>query len=1237
MAIPDRPTVESQVWPGHAPTPPYETPMYLLGRKGLNLVDAIDDLDPQELSRGENVVSRYGGMLEVRPGQSALATAAGHINHLYRLNDPAATTFTRLAGGGTNLYRGQSGVLTLIDSNYSGDPLTFAGVNMPLTGTPFVFIGDRSRNRKVDRTNAVSVIGLIPGGIISQTLQAQSTKVICNFDAADPAGASAAANWTMTAGQDRNGTATAAPTAADVLGAGDLLVQVTTNPAGAAAGVGYDSIISIARTLNLTTFGGGVDISDDDLIHLRLNVFDPSTLEEIKIYFVCSSFTAGAIPGNSGNNTEAWFKAIRPNDFAPFHDRKVSSLTASSSLRTNELLQEFKADSSVDNPRPNLDTIGGITENRRLVTPTFPAGRNVWGEFGILGIPLRRGDFARVGLPQIGASSWSTITGIVIVIQTNTNVANVITFSDWSVDGGGNPDTSDADSAAYDYRVINYNIQTGAKGNPSPVQAEAQKLNPVRQKVLVTPNAALAPPNANLRQQLYRRGGGSATSTNWFFVGQNSSDGGVITDNTSDATAVTDETLEIDNDQPVTSVDASGNTVLNQIVPIFFAVEDYLFALGDPKQPGRLYRSKQGMPESWPATEFTDVCAASEELMNGGMIASQGFCFSRTRMYAILLNADGTWTTEPTACNEGLVGRWAMCVTPFGVAFVSPFGVRLSSGGVPDRLSDEMIGPLFRGETARGFFPIDFTVPTALQLEYHQNELWLTYADTQTTRRQLIYNFFDKAWRSYLFGEPVSTVYSESVQGTGASLLLGGHTTAQVYTHDGFSDDGPGIPWSFRTGALDYGDPRVEKLLSEIIVDCEIFTTTLTTQAFVNDEATAITSQSVVGISGLRRYSFEPFGTAPTRARNVNVEFSGTAPTSGGSGTGAGQRVSFNRYGVSRQLQPEITFNQPTPWEELPGGEGYVWGVIITCDTAATARSVLVEYTDNNGAITTAATLSITADGRKKLPFSFGSVLAQQIRLRPTGTCVPWIRYKIEWLSDPEPPRVQGWDTNWLNLGTYADKWLKGYLIEADTFNGAKTVVIDIDQALAQDTRTLTFNGRGIQHISFAKLRGRLFRLRSTDANFGKFFRWQPIFDEEPLQITRWQTEERPHEGLEGRWQKPLEAFISIRSAAIVTLRITTFGLSGATLNTSSYTIPSTADTKQKVRVPLNAAKGLLFEYLFTAAAGFWLYKEESELLVEDFNTGQAKWCPLMPANDDLDAARTMGVASVAAATPGGQ
>jgi len=1125
--------------------------MRRIGRRLLNLTKPLTDLDPEELSRAINVRCLTGGPLEVRPGETALGTTTGtdNVHSLFRLNDPANSAFARLAGSATALYRGTTGAFTSVDTGYSGDPLTFCGVTLPLTGLPFVFIGDRNKMRKIDRTNAIQTIGLGDGALTSTALGTQLNISIAQFQLSDSTDAAA---WTMTAGVDTAGTAAGAPTAADTGPVGDKAVSFTTAPGGAGAGLGYSSIVSIARTLNLTAFPGPVTVEDDDLIAFDAAInSDLNLIDSYSVYLVTSTFTAGVIPGTSGSqNLNAYYHTFTGTD--------LQSLVR-------------------------------------------------WGN---LGFPLRRGDFLRIGTDP--AATWATVTGIVIVIQTSTNRAATMTFNGMYVEGGADPDVTDPTSVPYDYRVRNFNPSTGTRGNPSAVQAEANFLSPLRQPVTVTPTAT---GTAALRQEIFRRGGSPAAAQDWHYIGVNTSDGGVFSDTVSDETALTGEVLEIDNDQPVTSVNSSGVTVKNTIVPVFFLVEDYCFALGDLLQPGRLYRSKRSRPENWPATSYTDVCAASEELMNGGMIGSAGFCFSRTRMYAILNNSDGTFTTEPTECAEGMVGRWAMAETPYGIAFVSPFGVRLTSGGVPAPLSDEQIGPLFRGQAANGFNAIDLTVPTALKLEYHDTELWLTYADTGGTRRQLIYNFLDKNWRSYLFGTTISTAYSEPIQGGAASLLLGSFAAGGIYTHSGFSDLGSGIAYTIRTGALDFGDPALEKLFSQIRLEAEIFTSTLTVQAFLNAEATTVTAQTIVGTAGLKPYNFEPFGTTPMRARTVSVEFRGTAPTSG--------RPYWTVAGVSRQLQPMIVYNEATPWEELPGGEGYLWGCLITCDTGNTARTIEVEYTTNNGSITSAATLSITADGRKKIPFSWGAVLAQQVRLRPTGTCIPWIRFKVEWLSDPEPPRVPGWNTNWESFGSLSDKWLKGILLEADTFNVAKSVVVDIDQSLAAvNLGSLTFNGRTIQHLAFAKQKGRLFRLRATDANYGKLYRWHPIFDEEPLALTRWETEEITH-GISG-WSKPLEAWVTLRSSGTVTLTITAYNASGTALDTSAYQITTTAGAKIKKRVLLNPSKGVLFTYVFTASAAFTLYREESEVLVEEWLSGQADWVRPF-GSDDLDPQRPMG------------
>ena len=188
MAIPSRTTAETLVWQGHA-TQPYDAPMYRIGRRGLNVQDATDDLDPGELSRMVNVVSKYGGTLDVRPGQTALGTVGGARTHsMFRLNDPAAAAFARFAGNDARLERGTTGAFANVDTGYSGDPLTFAGVNMPLTGASYVVIGDRTRNRKISRTGAVEAYGIPPGVLTSTNITARPTRSLVTFLAGDSDG-----------------------------------------------------------------------------------------------------------------------------------------------------------------------------------------------------------------------------------------------------------------------------------------------------------------------------------------------------------------------------------------------------------------------------------------------------------------------------------------------------------------------------------------------------------------------------------------------------------------------------------------------------------------------------------------------------------------------------------------------------------------------------------------------------------------------------------------------------------------------------------------------------------------------------------------------------------------------------------------------------------------------------------------------------------------------------------------
>jgi hypothetical protein len=84
-----------------------------------------------------------------------------------------------------------------------------------------------------------------------------------------------------------------------------------------------------------------------------------------------------------------------------------------------------------------------------------------------------------------------------------------------------------------------------------------------------------------------------------------------------------------------------------------------------------------------------------------------------------------------------------------------------------------------------------------------------------------------------------------------------------------------------------------------------------------------------------------------------------------------------------------------------------------------------------------------------------------------------------------------------------------------------------------------------------------------------------------------------------------------------------------------SYVIPATNGLKQKCFVPFQAVKGILFKYVLTSDDPFWLYREESVMMVRVWGTSNTEAVHVF-GNDDIDATRVMTKPSLAAARSGG-
>lgn len=1316
-----------------APVSEHETPCFIPGRKGLNWFDAKDRIDPEEALLRVNTVQNFLGELASRQGQTVQATALGSVRQIQRMELPASASFMRFWSGGTNWLRGNAAP-PVLEGGFSGNPIVLLPYRPALSGEPWMVAADINKMRQASATGPSIPLGLPAPSVAATAVVADIlTTGISSFDSGD---STEAATWTYTAGVDRTPTtpnAAGVPTGADVVGLQGNAVAFTTVP-GAAA-LGYSSILGRAKVMDLTVLQGGlVAATADDLVHLWVKVDRPDYLEEVRIYFICSTFDPAILPGTDpALNTDGFVKAIRGSDITPFLENVLGSVATGDLTRATEQIQEFLTDGELGIAPDTISPLGGTG----LVSPSQTAGvgslptqasqqlapgRDTWSEFGNIDRPLRRGEFLRFGnQPSVG---WDTITGIVIVIQTAVPQSVVVTCDDWFLTGGYPLDTTEQTATAYDWRYTNYHLDTGDEGNPSPEMPENTRLEALRQRANVQPAAY---GDARVRQRFYRRGG--SLQTDWYYSGQNATDGAIYTDAESDTTLVASNTLQLDNDQPVTTVNSAGTTVLAQPLPVVFGpLGGRLCGIGDPYRPGHLYSSKVEKGGSWPPGNAIEVCPPSEELLAGTLVNGIGFVLSRKRGYQATANmVTGDVSVQETSCQVGVASRWAWTQTAAGVYFVSAdadaAGIYLSAGQEAKLLSVK-IDPIFHGtsiEFAPGEFvlPVDLSQSSALRVSVFQNVLWFHYKDTGGTTRCLLADLVTGEWYQHTFANPPQMSYAEE-GGNLAPQLWFGCADGSAHLYSGTTDNGTAIACRIVQGYMDAGRPREDKLLGDLIFDANLPTgATLTCTPRLNNGALVNPPQTFTGLVGRRRYQSDPFGVVPQRCRNLSLDWQWSVSTAS----------ALYVAGVAITPQPDQVMKRATTWESYPT-ERYFWALTLVCDTADEEVTCVVEYTLGN-AIGIAATIVLRANGRRLLQFSWPAVKADQIRIRAITDCAYWMLFKIDWLHTPEPPRISGWDSGFENLGdsyytgldievdtfgatkeiqvmvdgvlvnnpatgltifpivstgrrllhltfgpnrghiyrffcadlnvgllysrhwhvdaepaeqnnwnqnftignTLTDKYIKGVLLECDTFGVDKTVRIEGDNGLVA-LLTVNASGRLVRHFAFPQVLARVLRILPTDHNPGRLYSAQWVFDEEPLQLQRWETQLVDH-GLQGE-QIVFSAQVTIKCSADVTLTVLAYNNTGVLVSSTAYTIPSTGGAKQKLYVEFEAHKGVLWKYVFTPASGstgFWLYREESSVLVLPWGTNQ----PIVRqpfGSDDLDKVRAMGSASGIAATP---
>jgi hypothetical protein len=206
----------------------------------------------------------------------------------------------------------------------------------------------------------------------------------------------------------------------------------------------------------------------------------------------------------------------------------------------------------------------------------------------------------------------------------------------------------------------------------------------------------------------------------------------------------------------------------------------------------------------------------------------------------------------------------------------------------------------------------------------------------------------------------------------------------------------------------------------------------------------------------------------------------------------------------------------------------------------------------------------------------------------------------IGWEQDhiPQPVSIADAVGPWDNAGSDQAKFIQGFILDADTFNAAKSIAVrSSDTGAVVQTFTVTHNGQQAIAYSFdTPFVAHLVRLEGTGTVPWKNYRIQWIWQPTPELAKTWTSQPTTH-GLGGYHHIKKIVFAYIASAQ-VTLTLTAYDGTSP----SSIVLASTGGASQKLEIIPTFNKGLLFTYSGVSTAGWSPLLAQCEIHVGAWN-----------------------------------
>ena len=349
-----------------------------------------------------------------------------------------------------------------------------------------------------------------------------------------------------------------------------------------------------------------------------------------------------------------------------------------------------------------------------------------------------------------------------------------------------------------------------------------------------------------------------------------------------------------------------------------------MFGLGNTKEGGTLYWTNPNDPDSASDANQLPITSPSELLQNGFMYNGRSYVMSTEKLY----NCYPQTSTDPTTGaqtltyvaqevpdGKGLYALYAFCsgesywIVARNAIYQTGDSPLIAYGGLSS-ITDETLYPLFPhkgqvGTLTNGYYPIDFTQPNAMRLFYTRTSVYFIYIDTNGTYQCMMYDMSlpTPGWFPMQYTPTARVIYEEEGP-TLTSVLMGGSDGSVYQVGQGTSDNGTAITFDFYTPAFDQGDPRLQKLFLDYMLDADPQNVTLTLTPYMNNRLTALGASQIIGVTGRTQTPVNIIQNLLALYRNISLHIQGSS---------AAATPVFYEFEPNAVMQPYLAVNMTSP------------------------------------------------------------------------------------------------------------------------------------------------------------------------------------------------------------------------------------------------------------------------------------------------------------------------------------